>query len=141
MTTQHHQMIHYCRYCELEYQGDHCARCPLCPLRQAFAEADRELHDAKQFLVIKHTDIDDFEYALNALTVMGWVSEHIRIGHCEDRDHGVLYVAVFRRRAYDAERHVKANGFKDDAEVAYRERRKEIEAETKTAIAARAEGP
>ena len=90
MTTQHHQMIHYCRYCELEYPGDHCARCPLCPLRQAFAEADRELHDAKQFLVIKHTDIDDFEYALNALTVMGWVSEHIRIGHSEDRDHGVV---------------------------------------------------
>ena len=141
MTTQHHQMIHYCRYCELEYMGGHCAPCPLCPLREACSEANDELHAANAYLVIEHADIDAFEYALNGLTVMGWISEHIKIAYSEDRDQGDLrYIAVLRRRAYDPERHAKADAAKDDAEVAYREQRQAIEAEAKAFIAARAEG-
>ena len=141
MTTQNHRIVNYCDWCHLEYVGGHCAPCPLCPLRAARSEADKELHAAKLYLVIEHTNVDAFEYALNGLSAGSWDVEQIHIGHSEDRDQGEpLYIAVFRRTDYDRERHVKATAARDDADLAYREKRQELEDQVRPFIVARAEG-
>ena len=140
-TPDQHPVLNRCPHCDLEYVGGNRVPCPLCPLTRRVQETESELHASNLYLVIEHTNIDDFEYALNGLVAGRWTKEAIRIGHrFRGGNGGPLYIAVFRRSDYDHERHVKAAAAHDDAQLDYQEKRREIGAETKAFIVARAGG-
>ena len=127
-----HQVINHCARCDIDYVGVNGAPCPLCPSRDHYQETQREVHASKLYLAIEQPDVDRFEDALNGLTVIGWDVEEIKLGHNESPDDsGQRYFALLRHRNYDRERHAEANAAHDDAVLAYREKRSEIEAETR----------
>ena len=141
MTTQQPQILDRCPECELDYYGDHCARCPLCPLRVKLEEAQTDLRLSEPFRVSEHFNSVEIQDDLNKMATRGWLRESIHVGHYQDRDGGwPVYLVVLTRQDYDVECHRQAALGELNANAAYLVRRAEIECETERVTAERGEG-
>ena len=136
-TTQNHDAINYCHECDAEYAGHRCARCPLCPLRIAVAEADNALRVVEPWRVIKADGNHEIQEILNEMSVSGWTQDSFHVSHQEDRD-GVrpVYVAVMRRKVYDGESHALRRAAHQQAFDVYFSKQDEMAAEVKAFRAA-----
>lgn len=94
---------------------------------------------AEPWRVIKTEGIAEIQEILNEMTASGWTRDAFHVTHQEDRDGlRTVYVAVFRRVAYDAEGHGLRRAAHEKAVEAYLAKRDELEAEAKSYRAARA---
>ena len=139
MTTQNRpEFIHFCDDCDIEYVGEHCAPCPLCPLSAQFRAARLEARRSEPYLLLTHNEPEGIETLLNDTCADDWDLMDIKVGHEEDRDNGrPLFVAVLRREHYDHARRQAAVEARQKASVAHQEKRAEMESETAAMKAAR----